>query len=208
MIPLRSTWLVGCFFGLLFSVSAQTDMRLLKAINSHETNFKNELFAATSNTDLMINIVAPATVFISGAFKKNKQLQRDGLFMAGTMLVNGTFVYVLKSVIKRERPFLTDPSIVKRSDGGHFSMPSGHTATAFNTATALCLVFPKWYVIVLAYSWATLVAYGRVYQGVHYPSDVAVGALVGTGTALASHFLYKRFMENRKVQNRNLAFSF
>jgi undecaprenyl-diphosphatase len=114
----------------------------------------------------------------------------------------------MKLIIKRERPFITYPFIVKRADGGQSSMPSGHAASAFNTATALSLVYPKWYVIVPAYSWACLVAYGRMYQGVHYPSDVAIGAVVGAGTAWATRFVINKYFENRKFKQPAVGYSF
>ena len=59
-------------------------------------------------------------------------------------------------------------------------------SAAFNSATALSLWFPKWYVIVPSYAWAGLVGYGRMYEGVHYPTDVLAGAAFGVGSAFAA----------------------
>ena len=57
------------------------------------------------------------------------------------------------------------------------SMPSGHAATAFAAATALALLFPR--LRLAAYALAALICVSRVYLGVHYVSDVVVGALLG-----------------------------
>ena len=89
----------------------------------------------------------------------------------------------VKRIVQRERPFKQYPDIVSRDEGGGYSFPSGHTSAAFNTATALSLLYPKWYVIAPSFLWAGSVGYARMYQGVHYPSDVLVGAIVGAGTA-------------------------
>jgi membrane-associated phospholipid phosphatase len=90
---------------------------------------------------------------------------------------------VLKYTIDRPRPFETYPDIEKATYAGSPSFPSGHTSDAFSLATSLSIAYPKWYVIVPSYAWALTVAYSRMHLGVHYPSDVLAGALVGAGSA-------------------------
>ena len=70
-------------------------------------------------------------------------------------------------------------------------MPSGHTSAAFYSATSLSILYPKWYVIVPSYLWASSVAWARMYEGVHYPSDVFVGAVVGAGSAWIAYKVQK-----------------
>ena len=94
----------------------------------------------------------------------------------------------MKYIINRERPYITYPYLEKASDGGSPSFPSGHTEAAFATATSLSLAFPKWYVIAPSYIYAGSVGYSRMHLGVHYPSDVLAGALVGT---TSSYFTYR-----------------
>jgi undecaprenyl-diphosphatase len=62
------------------------------------------------------------------------------------------------------------------------SFPSGHAVTAFAAATVLFLLYGGYFV--LAFVPALFVAYSRVYMGVHFPLDVAAGALLGSGIAL------------------------
>lgn len=83
-----------------------------------------------------------------------------------------------KDLTDRDRPSIADPSIlVEGGLPGSSAMPSGHAATAFAAATVIALVHPRlrWWVLGLA----TLVAVSRVYLGVHHPSDVLVGAMLG-----------------------------
>lgn len=66
-----------------------------------------------------------------------------------------------------------------------YSFPSGHSADAFAIATRLTLRYSKNpEVYIPAFVWAGLVGYGRFYFGLHYPSDVLGGALVGAGSSL------------------------
>jgi membrane-associated phospholipid phosphatase len=92
-----------------------------------------------------------------------------------------------KQIIKRERPYLRYSGLEPVVFESSYSMPSGHTSTAFATATSLSMAYPKWYVIVPSFAWASSVGYSRMHLGVHYPSDVFIGAIVGSGSAFLTH---------------------
>ncbi len=97
--------------------------------------------------------------------------------------------FILKQGLRRNRPASALPgyeSFIIPSD--RFSFPSGHTSGAFLVATALIIHFPA--VGFLVYCWATLVGFARVTLGVHFPTDAAVGAAMGSGLALlAAHWI-------------------
>ena len=89
---------------------------------------------------------------------------------------------ILKPLFDRDRPFVVAPEtrvIGPRSAGQSF--PSGHAADAVAGACAVSLLWPKrrrlWWAL------AALICLSRLYLGVHYPTDVAGGALVGWGCA-------------------------
>lgn len=87
---------------------------------------------------------------------------------------------VIKPLIKRDRPEFTlgrqNIRLLVPQATGH-SMPSNHAANAFAAASYISFLQPAAAVIVYPLAW--LVAYSRVYVGVHYPSDIIVGALLG-----------------------------
>lgn len=77
---------------------------------------------------------------------------------------------------------------------GSFSLPSGHAADSFAFAAAFFFLFrttvpapARWYVLFLA----AAIAFSRVYIGVHYPSDILVGALLGIGLGWAISALFR-----------------
>ncbi len=117
---------------------------------------------------------------------------------------------VLKSIFYRSRPchFVNDIFNVENvrllvGCGGGRSFPSSHAANNASVATFLAFYYPrlKWWFI----SFAVLIGFSRIYIGVHFPSDVMAGFLVGIvcgyaiiAIMLSSDWLYTRFFKRNK----------
>ncbi|MGV9314974.1 phosphatase PAP2 family protein [Streptomyces sp. NPDC003691] len=98
----------------------------------------------------------------------------------------------LKSLFDEERPCRTvteaAPSLVTCPPTGDWSFPSNHASIAGAAAVALVLAWPR--IAALVVPMALLMAFSRVYVGVHYPHDVAVGLVLGGIVA----FLFVRLL--------------
>ena len=110
-----------------------------------------------------------------------------------TLIVAGLCSFTLKSLIPRERPFRSYETIQKLGKGGSSSFPSGHTLEAFAMATAISLLFRKRKIQVPVIIWALLVGYSRMALGVHYPTDVLGGMVLGIILAMGIDFLFRRY---------------
>jgi undecaprenyl-diphosphatase len=96
----------------------------------------------------------------------------------------------VKPLFRRVRPFVNREARVVGIRPPDHSFPSGHTASSFAAATALAFFYPK--AAPLAYTLATGVGVSRVHLGVHFPSDAAVGGVIGVGIGTFSAWLFKR----------------
>lgn len=91
-----------------------------------------------------------------------------------------------KLLARRARPLIDEVPVIRRLSRAprSTSFPSGHSASAFAFAAGACLELP--YLAAPLAPLATAVAYSRIYTGVHYPSDVIAGAILGTTVGLAT----------------------
>ena len=193
--------IVSIFSVLFFTIIANAqnfDINSLREINLERNQSFDPAFKFITNSATPISIATPLLIYSVGLINKDVDLKKKGVFIGETFLVNAFITTALKYAIKRDRPFVTYPEIQKLSSGGSGSFPSGHASEAFATATSLSLAFPKWYVIAPSFVWASLVGYSRMDLGVHYPSDVAAGAIVGAGSAYLSYKLNKWINEKKQ----------
>lgn len=116
----------------------------------------------------------------------------------GTLITN----VALKNMIARTRPYEVIPGLQllvdKQSD---FSFPSGHSCASFAVAMVILRLSPKIWGF-LAVVLASLIAFSRLYVGVHYPSDVIVGIMIGIFTAWFAVKMVRAY-DKRKYKKKN-----
>lgn len=119
-----------------------------------------------------------------------------GLVAALHMGVTGAVALViyrwLKTGTSRPRPCNVVPGIKQRSAAlDQFSFPSGHTLHAVAFTTVLIGWFPAWAIVLVPL--CVLIALSRPILGLHYPSDVLAGALIGVAIGSASLQVFHPF---------------
>ena len=119
-------------------------------------------------------------------------------FVATVAIADLLGTYAFKETIQRIRP-CNDPVmseqvrlLLQRCPGG-YSFLSNHAANHFGLATFMVLtfkpIFKQW--VYLAYLWALLICFAQIYVGVHYPTDIIAGALLGTAAGYLTASVYR-----------------
>lgn len=117
-------------------------------------------------------------------------VQSFALYAALALILSGLTVGIMKNSIRRKRPFETLIELKSLRIGvDQFSFPSGHTTAAFSIAVTSALVTQGNITSSVYLILALLVAVSRVYLGVHYPSDVIVGGIIGSSYAVLIHLI-------------------
>lgn len=165
------------------------DINLLRDLNLGRNEYYDNAHKVLSKSVTPMVLAGPLIVYSIGMLHKNCSQKQKGLYVAETILGATILSAGLKYSFGRERPFISYPDIDNLMNPTSPSFPSGHTTKAFALATSISWAFPKWYVVFPAFAWAGAVGYSRIHLGVHYPSDVLMGAIVGTGSAFLSHQL-------------------
>ena len=158
----------------------QYDLQMLLWCNrSRQKTLHCTLAKSISKTgDGFLQVLLPFTLLLVGPANSLDYFYHTALAFAVQM----PLYWFLKNSLQRRRPpevIPTFESIITAAD--KFSFPSGHSSAAFLLANITFIFYGA--VAWPLYVWATLVALSRVALGVHFPTDILAGALLGTATA-------------------------
>ena len=128
-----------------------------------------------------------------------KKTRKAGVAAAIALVIGALITNVcLKNMVARVRPYDTYsaliPIVTKPID---WSFPSGHTCASFASAFVYFRLLPKKYGIP-ALVLACMIAFSRLYLGVHYPTDVLAGFLIGLLASVLAVWMVRRFYDHKK----------
>lgn len=180
------------FLSLLFvsGVGARAqniDIDVLRDVNLNRNKSLDGTMKVFTQSALPMSAALPLTQLIVGYVRNDADIWEAGLQTATGLCINTVLSVGLKYGVNRTRPYVTYPYLQPYHTSQGPSFPSAHTSYAFCSATSLALCYPKWYVIVPSYMWAITVSYSRMHLGVHYPTDILAGAIIGAGSAWLAH---------------------
>lgn len=144
------------------------------------------LYTSLGNGGWIFILLGVALLF----FKSTRKAGASSLtaMVLGLLVTNLT----LKPLVSRLRPWVVmDGFVTLVTSSDMNSFPSGHTCAAFAFGVALCAALPQKWAKAAALIAAALMGFSRLYVGVHFPTDVLVGAVVGTVCGLVGAWLVR-----------------
>jgi undecaprenyl-diphosphatase len=189
------------------------DIRVFRYLNSGPV--KNPFFdllmpviTDLSRWRIIILLVWAGLVIIGGSKGRWAALMLIPIIVASDQLSS----QVLKPIFERMRPcevlgeinlwygpegWIVTPAEVVGGYKTSFSFPSSHAANITASMVFLALVYKRWMALPLAIM--VLVSYSRIYVGVHWPLDVAVGMLLGALIAILAYLIFRRIHREKKI---------
>ncbi len=165
----------------IFSFILDLDYRIFKLINQESASaLQDKIFPLITDLHLNPYFKWPALFLVAVFFLRKFERLGVTLFLILILAIgfNDFMGAKVKNHYKRLRPFEnTEISATQKSPAGSKSFYSNHTSNVFTFATYTTVFFPA--AAVPLFTMASVIGYSRIYNGVHYPSDVLAGAIMG-----------------------------
>jgi undecaprenyl-diphosphatase len=162
------------------------ECRVFHGINRYfDKKYLNLFFRMITH---MGSAIFTITITLSLILFTTNEIRITALASALSLFVSHLPVYVVKKIYPRKRPYLilkeTKYPVNPLKD---HSFPSGHTTAIFALVIPFVLLLPEFFFLLVPI--AICVGTSRIYLGLHYPSDVLVGAMLGSCIGVLSFFL-------------------
>ena len=156
-----------------------------------------KLYTQLGNTGALFIVLGILMLF----FKRTRKAGFSALcaMLIGLIVVN----FTIKPLVSRPRPWLVIENfinLVPEHDPNSF--PSGHTNAAFAFALAVCMSAPRRWMKVAAVCMAVVMGLSRLDVGVHFPSDVLMGAVIGALCGLAGVWVIRKVWDRLPARLR------
>jgi membrane-associated phospholipid phosphatase len=177
----RSDWEKAAGFTVVLGGLIAADRSIDRAAQNNRSDSTNRVSSATTGIGGGYGTEAAIVAIGTGLLFRSPNLRDTGReALEASILTALVENYVIKRIAGRERPYQSDGTTDFDLGSSNSSFPSGHTTQAFALASVVAARSKGWVVPTVAYTLASVVAFDRVNDRVHFASDVFAGAVFGT----------------------------
>ena len=179
------------------------DKQWLLALNNDYPAFWDGLMYGISDKLTWIPFYVALIIILIKSLKKQSWLVILALIVC-IIIADQVSSGLIKEMVHRLRPSRNPDlenmvCLLKGYRGGKYGFVSSHAANSFGLAMLTSLFFRNRKYTIIVFFWAAIVAYSRIYLGVHYPGDVIGGAIVGVGAAMLVYWLFTKVLPDKIV---------
>jgi PAP2 superfamily len=177
----RKDWIRAAAITIIAGVLVHEDNQISTGFLENRSTATNSFSRAVTPFGTYAGIGVSVAALGSGLIFRNPEWRDTGRdAIEAEILAAGVVTPVIKEVVGRYRPAPQNDADETKAFSGNQSFPSGHTTEAFAVASVIAARSKGWVVPSIAYALASGVALARINDRAHYPSDVFVGAVIGT----------------------------
>ncbi|MBO7079021.1 MAG: phosphatase PAP2 family protein [Bacilli bacterium] len=176
----------------------EQEIQVLQLFRSLSNPFLDSLFRIISFLGEQYFVIAVIFVIF---FLIDKKM---GYRICYAILTGLCFNNTIKCFVMRPRPWVVDseytpaPNALKTATG--YSFPSGHTQNISTLSTSVAINFKKKIITIIAIVLVVLVGFSRLFLGVHYPTDVLGGLIVGVSISILCNIIYRKVEDDANKQ--------
>lgn len=171
------------------------DIELLRLIQSSRIILFDDFLYWISYTTTFVSIAILLVLAYKSFIKKEINTKFTFYQLLIIFSASACVSLILKFTIQRPRPFTSYSDIIKLSEAGSYSFPSGHTTEAFAIALGAILLFRNKLWAISIVLWALFVAYSRMALGVHYPLDVFTGIIIAVLISFSTKIIRAKWIK-------------
>lgn len=192
----------------LFQSLMETDQNVFLYLNGLYTDFGDYFMSTFSGKIIWVPMYASVLyVLLKNANWKETLCCLIAIALTITF-ADQMCATVIRPVVARLRPCSPDNPIselvhlVNGKRSGSFSFPSCHASNSFGLAFMLMYLFRNRRLTLFIMLWAVVNSYSRIYLGVHYPTDLLAGAIIGAVGATLMYFLLRQLTGIKRVSDK------
>lgn len=197
--------LAFALFDTILKFILGVDEQLLLLVNGHHAPFWDYFMALYS--DRFVWIPLYIAIFYVLLRVMTWRMALLGLLVCGLIILfcDQTTSHLIRPYVMRLRPSQLDNPlsayvhIVDNYRGGRFGFPSAHSANTWGLTFFVFFLFRKHILTGFMVFWALLTCYSRMYLGVHYPTDLLMGMLIGFLGASIAYYLFQRYSAYKRT---------